>query len=216
MWRSVSVVCAGIAAMAVAGQSGVAAEHARDVPPKALALLVDTSHAMVPHVNALRAALRAFVREMQPTHEIAIIEFGERPTILTDYTSDPVRLQRGVERVFARTGTGAYVLDAIVETSKGLRSRERTHPSIVVITAEGPEFSDRYHRTVVDELSSTGATLHALVLSTSRDPSLRTAGGREREFALALGAERTGGTRAYLLSNMALEPRLHELAAKLK
>ncbi len=82
MWRSVSVVCAGIAAMAVAGQAGVAAEHARDVPPKALALLVDTSQAMVPHVNALRSALRAFVREMQPTHEIAIIEFGERPTVL--------------------------------------------------------------------------------------------------------------------------------------
>lgn len=217
MWRSVSVVCAGIAAMAVAGQAGVAAEHTRAVPPaKALALLVDTSQAMVPHVNALRTALRGFVREMQPTHEIAIVEFGDRPTVLTDYTSDPVRLQKGVERVFARSGTGAYVLDAIVETSKGLRNREGTHPSIVVITAEGPEFSDRYHRAVVDELSSTGATLHALVLSTSRDPSLRTAGAREREFALALGAERTGGTREYLLSNMALESRLHELAAKLK
>lgn len=216
MWRSVSVAC-GIAVMAMVDQAGLAAEHPRAVqPPKALALLVDTSQAMVPHVNAMRTALRSFVREMQPTHEIALIEFGERPTVLTDYTSDPVRLQRGIERVFARTGTGAYVLDAIVETSKGLQNREGAHPSIVVITAEGPEFSDRYHRAVVDELTSTGATLHAFVLSASREPSLRNAGAREREFTLALGAERTGGTREYLLSNMALEPRLRELAAKLK
>ena len=217
MWRSVSVVCAGIVAMSVVGQSGVSAERSGGVQPaKRLAVLVDTSQAMVPHVSHLRAALRGFVREMQPTHEIAVIEFGERPTVLTDYTSDPVRLQSGVGRLFARNGAGAYVLDAIVETSKGLRNREGTHPSIVVITAEGPEFSDRYHRAVVDELESTGATLHAFVLSTSRGPSLRQEGAREREFALALGTERTGGTREYLLSSMALEPRLHELAAKLK
>ena len=217
MWRSVSVVCAGIAALALAGQAGVGAEGPRTVEPaKSLAVLVDTSQAMQPHVNHLRAALRRFVAEMQPTYQIALIEFGERPTVLTDYTDDPVRLQKGVERVFARSGTGAYVLDAIVETSKGLRNREGTQPAIVVITAEGPEFSDRYHQAVIDELTTTGATLHSLVLSTSRGASLRAEGAREREFALALGAERTGGTREHLLSSMALEPRLHELATRLK
>lgn len=218
MWRSVSVVCAAVAALAVAGPAGLAPEQAQAAAPsRALAVLVDTSQAMQPHVNHVRAALRQFVAQMQPTHEIAIVEFGERPTVLTDYTSDPVRLKNGVDRVFARSGTGAYVLDAIVETSKGLRIREGvTQPSIVVITAEGPEFSDRYHQAVVDELKSTGATLHALVLSTFRGPSLRETGAREREFALALGAERTGGSRQYLLSSMSLEPRLRDLASRLK
>ncbi len=216
MWRSVSVVGVGIVTIALAGQAGVAAEHARaGDPAKSLAILVDTSQAMQPHVQDVRAALRGFVRQMQTTHEIALVEFGERPAVLTDYTTDPVRLQRGVERLWARSGTGAYTLDAIVETSKGLRSREGTHPAIVVITAEGPEFSDRYHRDVVDELKTTGATLHALVLS-SRNPSLRDSGAREREFALALGAERTGGTREHLLSSLAIDSRLRELAARLK
>ena len=216
MWRSVSVVGLGIIAIALSGQVGVSAERPRPVEPgKALAVLVDTSQAMRPYVHDLRAALRGFVREMQTTHEIALVEFGERPTVLTDYTSDPVRLQRGVERVFARTGSGAYTLDAIVETSKALRNREGTHPTIVVITAEGPEFSDRYHQDVVDELKTTGATLHALVL-TSRNASLRDSGAREREFALALGTERSGGTREHLLSSLALEPRLRELTTRLK
>jgi hypothetical protein len=216
MWRSLSVIGASVAVVALAGQGNLAAERPRAVEAaKPLAILVDTSQAMRPHIQDLRAALRGFVREMQTTHEIALIEFGERPTVLTDYTTDPVRLQRGVERVFARSGSGAYTLDAIVETSKGLRTRDGTHPAIVVITTEGPEFSDRYHQTVLDELKSTSATLHALVL-TSRNTSLWDTAAREREFALALGAERTGGTREHLLTSLALDSRLRELATRLK
>lgn len=218
MWRPVSVVSAVIVAVALVAQAGMAAAPGRaGDPAKALAVLVDTSQAMTPHVNHVRSALKQFVARMQSTHEIALVEFGERPSILTDYTSDPVRLQSGVDRVFARSGAGSHLLDALVETSKKLRTRDGVQqPSIIVITAEGPEFSDRYHRDVVDELKTTGATLHAFVLSSSRGPSLRESGAREREFTLALGAERTGGSREYLLSNMSLEPRLRELASRLK
>ena len=216
MWRSVSVVGVGIVTIALAGQPSVAAKRADSSDTsKPLAILVDTSQAMEPHVHHVRAALASFVRQMQPTREIALVEFGERPTVLTDYTTDPVRLQRGVERVFARSGAGSYALDAIVETSKGLRTREGTDPAIVVITAEGPEFSDRYYRDVVDELTATRATLHALVLS-ARNPSLREAGAREREFALALGAEKTGGTREHLLSSLSIDSRLRDLGTRLK
>lgn len=217
MSRSVSVVCGVIAAIVLAGPAGLVPQRARAATPaKAVAVLVDTSQAMQPYVSHLRSALRQFVAQIQPTHEIALVEFGERPTVLTDYTNDPVQLKNGVDRVFARAGTGAYALDAIVETSKGLRARDDVQqPTIVLITAEGPEFSDRYHQAVVDELKTTGATLHAFVLS-SRTASLREEGAREREFTLALGTERTGGTREYLLSSMALEPRLLKLASRLK
>ena len=216
MWRSVSVLCAGLVVVGLGGQARLLADPGRTAEPaKALAILVDTSQAIQPHVHDVRTALGRFVREMQTTHQISLIEFGERPAVLTDYTSDPVRLQQGVQRVFPRSGTGAYTLEAIIETSKKLRTREGTNPAIVVITAEGPEFSDRDYRTVVDELTASGATFHALVL-TSRNPSLRDEGAREREFALAAGAEKTGGTRQYLLSSLALEPRLHELTTRLK
>ena len=76
-------------------------------PPKALAVLVDTSEAMQPHFNHVRPALRRFVAEMQTTHEISVVEFGERPAVLADYTSDPVRLKTSIDRIFARRGTGA-------------------------------------------------------------------------------------------------------------
>jgi VWA domain-containing protein len=185
------------------------------VAPLQIAVLVDTSQAIRPHVIDVRTALRSFFRELQGPHEIALFEFGERPTLLTDYTSDPARLEKGVGRLFARTGSGAYALDALVEASRGLRTREGARSAIVVITTEGPEFSQRYHETVLDELGKTGATLHSFVLDRRR-VSFLDDGVRERELTLAKGATTTGGRREHLLTSMALTERLRDLADELK
>ena len=151
---------------------------------------------------------------MRGKHEIALFGFGERPTLLADYTRDPSRLEAGVGRLFAQSGSAAYVLDAIIEVSRGLRKREDMRSAIVVITAEGPEFSERYHETVLDELRESGTTLHSFVLARPGRPLLSD-GAREREFTLAIGARRTGGRREDLLTSMALTGRLHDLGAEL-
>jgi VWFA-related protein len=182
--------------------------------PMRIAVLVDTSQAMYPHVNALREALRGFFRQLQGEHEIGLFEFGDRATRLVDYTSDPTRLEAGVGRVFARMGTGSYVLDAIVEAARGLRVHEGRRAAIVVITAEGPEFSERYHKTVLDELRASDAALHSFVLPRRHGPF--SDGALEREFTLAEGATMTGGRREDLLTSMSLPDRLNDLAAELK
>jgi VWFA-related protein len=179
-----------------------------------IALLVDTSQAIRPHLLELRQALRAFVREMHGKHAIALYEFGERPTRLVDYTNDLARLEAGVGRLFPRTGSGAYLLDAIVEASRSLRMREGSHPAIVVITAEGPEFSERYHTTVLEDVRASGATLHSVVLTRARAISIGTA-ARERELTLVNGARDTGGRQRYLLTSLALDDELHALAAEI-
>jgi len=183
--------------------------------PAPVAVLVDTSQAMEPYAADMRRALNGFFRDMQGTRPMALFEFGERPSRIADYTTDVTRLQVGVGRLFARPGSGAYTLDAIVEAAKGLRANEDARPVIVVITTEGPEFSELYHQTVVDELKKTHASLHAFVLD-PRGRGLRDPSGREREFALSRGASETGGTREDLLTSMALAGRLQNLAAELK
>ena len=179
------------------------------------AVLVDTSHAMQPHVNDLRGALRRFFRQMQG-HEIALLEFGDRPTVLVNYTTDPRSLEAGVGRVFARSGTGSYVLDAIVDVSRDFRRREGARPIIVVITAEGPEFSQRAHQVVLDDVRRANATLHSIVLTRPRRGSLFSDAAREREFTLSKGARMTGGRREDLLTSMSLADRLQSLAAELE
>jgi Ca-activated chloride channel homolog len=210
-------VTALTAADFVVREGGVQREILRVSPatdPMQIAVLVDTSQAVNRHLTDLRGALRGFFREMQGKHEIALIGFGERPTVLVDYTRDPARLEAGVGRIFAHQGSGAYVLEAIAEASRALRKREGARSAIVVITAEGREFSNLYHRTVLDELRGTNATLHAFVLSRPRAIFIDEA-AREREITLADGSKSTGGRREHLLTSMALEERLGDLVREL-
>jgi Ca-activated chloride channel homolog len=199
-------------------EDGVQREILRVSPatdPLRIAVLVDTSRAIRPHVSNLREGLRAFVRELHGRDEIALYEFGERPTLLVDYTTDPTRLDAGIGRLFDHPASGAYVLDAIIEVSRNLRTREGARPIIVVVTAEGPEFSERYHQTVLDDLRDSDATLHALVVGRRRGSPIEQA-ALERDLTLAKGSRNTGGRHEYLLTSMALTDRLRALAAELQ
>jgi Ca-activated chloride channel family protein len=197
-------------------EGGTAREVLRVSPatePLQIAVLVDTSNAIEPHILELRRALSAFFKEMAGKHEIALIGFGERPTVLVDYTRDLSRLEKGIGLVFARPDSGAYLLEAIIEASRGLQRRKATRPVIVSILTEGPEFSDRYHQTVFDELRESRATFHSLALnkrSVSTDPS-----ARELDLVLSDGTRMTGGRREDLLTAMALSSELRSLAAEL-
>ncbi len=106
--------------------------------PMQIAVLVDTSQAMEEHMLDVRTALRAFFKQMGGKHEIALIGLGERPTILSDYTRDAARLEKAIGSVFSRSGSGTYILDAIVEASNGLQRRKATRPHIIVYAAKRP------------------------------------------------------------------------------
>jgi VWFA-related protein len=187
---------------------------ARAKDPMRIAVLVDTSQAAEPYVADLRAALKSFIAEMKDQHDIAVFGFGDRPTLFADYTRDAARLDAAVGRVFAHRGSGAYLLDAIVEVSQGLSRAEGTRAAIVVLTAEGAEFSDRHHSVPVDAVQAADVTLHSLVLSRPGGAFLNEA-AREREFALSIGAARTGGRREDVLIGSALPGRAKALAGEI-
>ena len=183
--------------------------------PMQIAVLVDTSQAMEEHMLDVRTALRGFFKEMAGKHDIALIGLGERPTVLSDYTRDGARLEKAVGSVFARTGSGTYIMDAIVETSNGMQRRKAARPHIIVYAARGPEFSERSHQSVVDALRESGATLHTLMLNKSGGMM----GSREEQElaqAVANGTKVTGGRRDDLLTPMALSDRLLSLGKELE
>jgi hypothetical protein len=148
-------------------------------------------------------------------HDIALIGLGERPTVLLDYTRDAGRLEKAVGSVFSRSGSGTYILDGIVESSNGLRRRKAARPHIIVYAARGPEFSERYHQSVIDALRESGATLHTLALNR---PGAAMSSREEQELAKAIadGTRLTGGRRDDLLTPMALSDRLESLAKELE
>ena len=183
--------------------------------PMQIAVLIDTSQAIEEHMLDVRTALRTFFKQMGGKHDIALIGFGERPTVLSDYTRDAARLEKTIGSVFARSGSGTYILDAIVEASNGLQRRKVTRPHIIVYAAKGPEFSERSHQSVLDALRESGATLHTLVLNR---PGVAMGNREEQELAQAIaeGTKMTGGRREDLLTPMALGDRLQSLANELE
>jgi Ca-activated chloride channel family protein len=183
--------------------------------PMHIAVLVDTSQAIEEHMLDVRTALRAFFKQMGGKHDMALIGFGERPTVLSDYTRDPARLEKSIGSVFARSGSGTYIMDAIVETADGFRKRKTARPHIIVYAARGPEFSERYHQSVIDALRESGATLHTLMLNR---PGAAMGTREEQELAktVADGTKISGGRRDDLLTPMALTDSLRSLGNELE
>jgi hypothetical protein len=196
-----------------------------------VAVLVDTSEDAEAFIPDFRRGLLEFFRGMSDRHEIALIGFGQRPNILVDYTRDIRRLEAGVARVFVQRGSGAYLMDSIIETSLGLRSRERPVREVVVITSEGRELSDRNSAEVLGEVQRSGIVLDAFVVVGKQQgvgPASEagipgwTAGAasqdqpaHERAVALDEAIKRTGGRREDLVTAGTLAAKLRELAARL-
>lgn len=200
----------------VVREDGVAREVLRVAPadaPFQIAVLVDTSAESASAVNQLRQGVQAFVRAMGTGNELALIGFGERPTVLVDYTRDPNAVIEGAGRIFSQSNSGSYLLDALVEVSEGLEKREAARRAIVVLTLQGPEFSQRYHQHVIEDLQAADVMLNAFVIGPPVelvDDDLR-----ERRLTLDLGASATGGRVEDLLSVSSVPAKMRQLAEEL-
>ena len=183
--------------------------------PMPIAILVDNTQASRNRISELRNAITAFAKELQGTGPIAIVGVADRPTILADYTTNPKQLEDGVGKIFAMSGSGATMLDAIVEISKGLSRREEDRISIVALTAENIEFSTRHYNDVLEELGKGGAMFHAVILNTPAGMRLN---DETRNLASVMdrGPREHGGTRVDVLASQAFEPKMKELALILK
>lgn len=183
--------------------------------PMSVAIIVDNSQATTPTIADLRKALTGFVKSLDGLGPVAIITVADRPTILRDYTTDQKQLQEAANKVFALPGSGATLLDAVVEVSQGLGKRDTDRAAMVIVTTENREYSTRHYQDVLDALAKGGATMHALVL-TGPGGTQMTDEARNRASVLDLGPKASGGTRVDVLTSQAFDVKLQELAALLK
>jgi VWFA-related protein len=186
----------------------------RAVEPIDIALLVDNSTAADQEITFIRDALSRFDALMAPNNQIALITLADRPTIVVDYTSDPKRLADGVGRLFSMPNSGMTLLDAIVETAKGLERRETPRAVIVPIITDGQEFTNRYYRDVAAEARKAQAAMHVVSIGLFYHND-NDQGIRERSFLLDEGPRVTGGQRISLLTPMALPDAMQRLAHEL-
>ena len=184
----------------------------RATEPMDIALLADNSKAAATAIGPMRSGLKDFVGEMAGDHQIALVGLADRPTILVNYTSNEMRLEEGINRLFGGSTSGMTLLDALVEVSGGLRQRDATRAVIVPVITTGIEFSNRYGLDVVDSLKQAGVALHALVLGVVGFGSVPE---RERAVVLDAGSRETGGQHVTLLTDSAVRQALRKLARQL-
>ena len=183
--------------------------------PMSVAIIVDNSEATTPTIADLRQALTGFVKSLDGLGPVAIITVADRPTILRDYTTNQKQLQDAANKIFAMPGSGATLLDAIVEVSQGIAKRDTDRAAIVIVTGEHREFSNRHYRDVLEALAKGGAQMHTLVLTGPGGSALDDE-ARNRASVLDLGPKASGGTREDVLTSQAFDVKLREIAAMLK
>jgi hypothetical protein len=188
-------------------------------PPPAIVLLIDDSQAAMPVMTDVRSALTAFADTMadqSPAPQIRLSTFGDRPTVVTDFSPSFSAVSRGIERLHGRSSAGATFLDAIVETCRDLRSRKIMDAVIVAFVAEaGPEFSDVRSRMVSDALRGVRASLWTITLQDRNGGNLGDDAARERAAVIGDVTVTSGGRDARVLAQPAIAPAFQKLAGQL-
>jgi hypothetical protein len=184
--------------------------------PMQLAILVDNTQAARNYIADIRTGLEGFVTDMTmgTKNEISITALAERPTALSPPSTDRDQIMKGVLRIFEQRQSGSYLLDALIEIGKGFAKREAARPVIVVVTTEGPEFSNRRYEDVLKPLHEVGAAVHVLVIGPPSNSISEEA--RNRSAVLDEGPRSSGGRRESLLASSALPGALKKLAVELK
>ena len=185
----------------------------RATEPLDVALMADNSQAAADDVVFMREGLTKFVNTMGEEHRIALIGLSERPTALVQYTTDRKQLLTAIGRLFSISGSGMTLLDALYETSRGLRKRDSARAAFVPVVTDGTEFTNRYAKDITRELRESGASLH--LVGIGRFPHSDEHPIRERSFLLDETPKATGGQRISLLVANALGDTMQRLAREL-
>ena len=175
-------------------------------PPSHLVLLVDNTAETQTFLQDLRSGILSVARQMNQQSTppmMMLMTVAERPTRVVDFTTSDIAIENGVKTMFARPGSGAYMLDAIVQASAALRKAEATRPAIMAFVLEtSAEFSNVNHMAVADALRDAGASLWTITLQG------RVPGGslevRERANVTGDVTEWSGGLNTPVLSRNGL------------
>lgn len=176
--------------------------------PMRVALVVDSSGAVGPIFNTIRAGLRAFLEALPGTHEIALLSTGGQLRVRQPPTTDRQQLRAAAD-LFAPDGGANAFLDSLTETnSRFLTLPAGTWPVMVILTTDSGETRwepniDRFNRFVHD-FAGRGGTAHAIVMHGR-------AAGITTDFAMNV-VENTGGYYESMSIANVLPAKMRELA----
>lgn len=110
-----------------------AARLKTDSSPKDIALLMDTSVIAGQVANPLNDVTRAFISDLGPNDQMAMVSFDSSADLIQDFTASKKLLEEAARRI--RYGNGAAVLDAIYATADGAYANSTARRYMVLLSA---------------------------------------------------------------------------------
>lgn len=186
--------------------------------PMRIALLIDNSQATRPLINELRSGMTGFINAIfkaSPESTMSVSTFGDRPTLVQDFTNAAPILARAAQKTFPITGAGAYMTDAVLDAATALRKDPAPRQVIIVFVDEsGAEFSNTGRQQVMDALRFSNASLWVLAMQDSAT-NMTSTEARDRSSVIGEGTAQSGGATLALMNRLALQSKLAELAGAL-
>jgi hypothetical protein len=177
-----------------------------------IAILVDNSQTPVEPLPQIRRGLQQFVNALPPHHELMLVTTGGQMNIRVQPTRDYIEFLKAVGEInFIRSGGNALIGSVEEIYDRYLRTVERRYPMLVIISTDGPDFSqrvtDKSVNALLTGLTRTGVLVNAVLL-TSTGTSLI------RNLTLEM-IKRTGGAYESATIATALPARMKVMAGRI-
>ncbi len=186
--------------------------------PMRIAFLVDNSQATASATNELRMGVTGFIQAVfkaSPDSTMSFSTFGDRPTLVQDFTNAAPVLARAAQKLFPVTGSGAYLIDAVLDAAKALRKDPGPRQVIVAFIDEsGQEFSNSSRQQVLEALRFANASLWIVSLQ-GPGTNLDSQEARDRSALIDEGTTQSGGTALAVLNRLSIPQKLLDVAGML-
>ena len=195
-------------------ESGVPRKVVRVTPgstPMRIVLMVDSSNPVLPVVNSVKTALRAFVDALPPIHEVSFISSGGQIRVRTPPGRDRETLQAEVASFAPQGGANAF-LDTMLEADRRFfKTAPEFWPVFVIVTTDnGENYREpdvaTYNAFMTDFRARAG-TVHAVILQGKRT-------GPVSVFITNL-TDNVHGSRTVMNTDNSLPARLKQIAERL-
>jgi hypothetical protein len=179
-------------------------------------MLVDTSG--VPGaedlVRDVRVAVTGFCKAvvgMSPNSQISLMEFGQASVTVAEYTSDPIELEKAVNKLFPHPKAPSVLTEAVIEANKRLAKKPGNRKAIVVLNIEpNQEASHPNGEQVMDAFRKSGAGLWAV----SYQPA-NLQKNANQDIVLQTLPKLSGGNREFIAGVSAMATQLKTIATNL-
>ena len=135
--------------------------------PVAAVLLIDVSGSMTSRLDEAKRAAVQFVRQMGPNDVTKVMQFDERVTALSDFSSDKAQLEASIGR--ARVGGATALYNALKTAIADLELRKDTETDLrraIVVLSDGEDTSSA---TKPEEVISRAKAADAIIYAVSLD-----------------------------------------------